>query len=108
MPSSTDNSHASLNANYTSPTDANNFQYLIAYPPTNPNGDIETKAKTVYLHELRVSTKKLQEDINIFLTNKMEADKKAGADTTKGKTQEELDEENYGDAPAGEDDDDIG
>ena len=58
-----------------------------------------TQAKTAYLSELRSSVKTMQGDINVFLTAKMEEDKKNATtngqlDAKRGK--DEVEEENYG------------
>lgn len=105
MAHSTDKAQASLIAAYTSPNETKQFEHLVPSPQVDSDGNVDTTAKTEYLSQLRASTKKLQEDINTYLTQKMEEDKKAGAETIKGKTADEVEEENYGEAPAGEDED---
>lgn len=65
-----------------------------------------SKAKTAYLSEIRSSVKKMQGDINTFLTAKMDEDKKiassAGAQTN-GKRTDEVEEEQYGEEDIEED-----
>ena len=65
-----------------------------------------SKAKTAYLSEIRSSVKKMQGDINTFLTAKMDEDKKiassAGAQTN-GKRTDEVEEEKYGEEDVEED-----
>ncbi|RVX73242.1 hypothetical protein B0A52_02370 [Exophiala mesophila] len=100
-----DKAQASLIAAYSSPNETKQFEHLVPSPKVSSDGTLDTTAKTQYLSQLRASTKKLQEDINTYLTQKMEEDKRAGADTVQGKTADEVEEENYGEAPAGEDDD---
>ena len=65
----------------------------------------------MYLAELRKSTKELQEEINVFLTHKMEEDKQnaaidRGACWKKGthsKEPDEVEEEKYGEENVDED-----
>jgi hypothetical protein len=89
-----------VNAHYESLTDAHDFNIPISTPcPPNPT----TKEKTSYLSELRANSKKLQADINAFLTAKMAEDKAREADTTstaKAKADDEREEENYGEEAA--------
>ncbi|KAI1629098.1 EKC/KEOPS complex, subunit Gon7 [Exophiala viscosa] len=100
MPGLNDSS-AVLRAEYQSPTGSKDFQHAISAPASQDTKPLDTRAKTKYLSDLRASSRKLQEDINKFLTEKMEEDKKAqGQVTTKGtsnqKAEEELEEETYG------------
>lgn len=64
-----------------------------------------SKAKTNYLSELRTSVKQMQSEINVFLTAKMEQDKKALATNgqTNGKGKDEIEEEKYGEEDVEED-----
>lgn len=68
-----------------------------------------------YLSELRTSAKQLQEDVNVFLTKKMEEDKAtAGREGVVGsapgdkkgveKSRDEIEEENYGEEEVGDED----
>lgn len=91
-----------LKASYHSPSGSKVFEHVIASPQSEPPAD--TQAKTKYLSELRTSTKKLQDDINIFLTEKMEKDKKnQDSHALQQKSADELEEEQYGEE-TGEDD----
>jgi hypothetical protein len=99
---------ASLSATYDSPSGHSDFTYTVSTPPVKNDGSMDVKAKTTYLSELRASTRRLQEDINKFLTEKMEEDKKAaGQDgpngASKQKSKDELEEENYGEENAEDD-----
>ncbi|EXJ64775.1 hypothetical protein A1O7_01113 [Cladophialophora yegresii CBS 114405] len=108
MAPTTGSSSASLSATYDSPSGHKTFADTITSPPVENDGSIDTKAKTTYLSELRASTRRLQGDINKFLTEKMEEDKKAaGQDglngASKQKSKDELEEENYGEEDAEDD-----
>ncbi|ETI28719.1 hypothetical protein G647_01170 [Cladophialophora carrionii CBS 160.54] len=108
MSPTTTSPSASLSATYDSPSGHRDFAYTVSTPPVQSDGSIDTKAKTTYLSELRASTRRLQEDINKFLTEKMEEDKKAaGQDGPSGasrqKSKDELEEENYGEETAEDD-----
>ncbi len=74
---------------------------------------IPVKDKVAYLSELRASTKQLQEEINVFLTQKMEEDKAAanataaegpegGSKEGEDDSKDELMEENYGEVEIGD------
>lgn len=100
MPDPGDSS-AILKASYRSPTGSQEFQHVISAPATRDTQPLDTREKTRYLSDLRVSSKKLQEDINRFLTGKMEEDKRTQgqattADSSKQIMQDELEEETYG------------
>ncbi len=95
-----------LSAHYESPTGTKDFNLpLSAKCPPNPN----VEEKTIYLSELRASTKKLQENVNAFLTQKMAEDKahEANPDVTdsksKAKKRDDVEEENYGEEAAEDD-----
>lgn len=101
-----------LNASYNSPSASKSFDHPLS--STCPSADAltagspeATKQKTAYLSELRKSTKDLQEEINVYLTQKMEEDKAAAsAADTKSKvdgTKEEKEEEMYGEEDVEED-----
>ena len=78
------------------------FKHVISSPLSSGEDNFVEK-KTAYLAELRASTKKLQQEINTFLTQQMDLDK---ADATKAdsgaegkmnaKTKDEVEEEQYG------------
>ena len=94
----------SVKAHYASPDGDKEFS--IPMKATCPP-DTTTEQKTAYLSELRANTKHLQENINTFLTQKMTEDKaKDGQAATpkKGKSKDEVEEDNYGEE-APEDDD---
>lgn len=105
-------SSAELKATYKSPTGDNKFSHDLAtgtaldqVSELNDQAQF-SKAKTVYLSELRSSVKKMQGEINVFLTAKMEEDKKNAATNgapmiSKGK--DEVEEEKYGEEDVEED-----
>ncbi|KAK6366900.1 hypothetical protein LTS17_010451 [Exophiala oligosperma] len=106
-PMSTHADHPStvLKASYVSPSGSTDFQHVIAKPASRAVG---AEAKTEYLRDLRASSRKLQDEINKFLTDKMEEDKQAQSRASNGgtllqTTQEELEEENYGEEVAEDD-----
>ena len=93
-------SQEALAAQYSSPTGQKEFKHeLTSRCP--PNATVAEK--TAYLSELRSSTKKLQESINTFLTEKMEEDKAQSAGKGTRKAQDEVEEENYGEEVVDED-----
>lgn len=83
-------STAILKAKYTAPDEAKSFAYQL--PPASTRS---TEEKTAYLSALRKSVTKMQDDINVFLTNKMEQDK-ASASMAGSKVDERKEEETYG------------
>jgi Gon7 family len=105
-----------LRATYTSPSESKVFSTSLSAAPPSSHSPTAVKDKVNYLSELRASTKQLQEDINIYLTQKMEEDKlsmamagqKDMAEGTGGekegqeKSKEELLEENYGEEEMGD------
>ncbi|ERF73381.1 hypothetical protein EPUS_07215 [Endocarpon pusillum Z07020] len=105
-----------LRATYTSPSSVKTFTNPITAPLPSLETPTAVKDKVTYLSELRASTKQLQEEINVFLTQKMEEDK-AGANATgtegpeagskKGEeeSKDELMEENYGEEEIGDEED---
>ena len=79
-----------LQAAYTSPTSSETFVHTL------PSASAaSTKAKTAYLSALRMSVLKLQEDVNGFLTTKMEEDKTLAA-SAGIKADDKAEEDNYG------------
>ncbi len=105
MSDRTDVLSSSLRATYYSHTGHKDFSHTLTAPPVRKDGAVDLQAKTKYLSELRASTKTLQQDINKFLTAKMEEDKQAIAqndlkNTSKQKSKDELEEENYGEENA--------
>lgn len=87
--------HATIKATYGSPNGSNTFTQPITSPPPT-----DTKSKAAYFNSLRSATKSLQDDINAFLTAKMEEDKQAAGQSNTGdnknKSRDEEEEENYG------------
>ena len=90
-------SKSTLKAEYAAPNDAKSFAY-----PLPPASNESTEQKTAYLSALRESVSKLQEDINAFLTKKMEEDK-GSASTAGSKVDDKKEEENYGEENLDED-----
>ena len=87
-----------LRAEYKAPTGSKTFTHTL------PSADVtSTTEKSAYLSALRRLVVQTQEDINTFLTAKMEEDK-ALTSTPGMKTDEKKAEENYGEEVAEEDD----
>ena len=87
---SQDQQAQSLRAEYTAPKNSKDFE------KTLPSCDItNTEGKTEYLAALRGSVGKLQDEINTFLTAKMEEDKALAA-RAGAKVDDRKEEENYG------------
>ncbi len=82
---------ATLKAQYASPRTTSTFVHPLDAPQTSQSA----KEKTSYLSALRTSVTKLQEEVNIFLTQKMEEDKTLLIDRGE-KTDDKQDEDNYG------------
>lgn len=76
-----------LQASYTAPDTANSFQHSIPAPAT------DSLAKQAHLTALQALIPKLQDEVNVYLTARMEEDNEA-----KGKLSEKeaKEEENYG------------
>lgn len=98
-------SSTALKAAYKSPSGDKGFSHNItaatALGLVSEHGDQVqfSKAKTAYLSEIRSSVKKMQGDINAFLTARMDEDKKiasSGGAQTNGKRTDEVEEEKYG------------
>jgi hypothetical protein len=82
-------------AKYTSPSESKEFTYdLSTKCSTTPT----VAEKTANLNEVRTNVKKIQSDINTFLTAKM-AEDKAG-DTSGKKSKDEDEEDNHGEEAA--------
>ena len=79
-----------LKAHYASPAATQTFTHAL---PAASNAS--TKEKTMYLSALRKSVVKLQEEVNGFLTTKMEEDKALAA-RAGVKVDDKAEEENYG------------
>lgn len=72
-------------------------------PPPQISPQPTTDERTGYLAALRTSVTSLQSDINTYLTEKMEEDKRAaGGDTANGTADDAKEEENYGEEVADE------
>ena len=84
------NSSTLLKADYASPTETKTFIHPLPSAATT-----STKEKTTYLSALRKSVIQLQEEVNGFLTTKMEEDK-ALATRVGMKIDDQAEEENYG------------
>lgn len=91
-----------LTARYSSSTGTKDFTCGLSVK-CSPKATVHET--TAYLSELRSGTKTMQENVNKFLTEKMEEDKTQGPSTksTKIEGQDEVEEENYGEEPAVED-----
>ena len=100
MPAASDSSKptTSLQATYKNPTSSETFTHSLPSAQTT-----STKAKTAYLSALRSSVVKLQEDVNGFLTSKMEEDKTLGASAGM-KADDKVEEDNYGEERVEEED----
>jgi len=80
-----------LTASYASPTGSKDFEHSLPSLPSQ----FSTEQKTNYLSALRSLVVKLQEEVNTFLTAKMEEDKVI-APQAAGKVDDKTEEENYG------------
>lgn len=90
-------SNTALEADYAGPTTTKTFIHPL---PAAANTSIEDK--TNYLSALRKSVVKLQDEVNGFLTTKMEEDK-ALAEGAGVKIDDKADEENYGEEKVDDD-----
>ncbi|KAJ5263832.1 hypothetical protein N7478_011437 [Penicillium angulare] len=77
-----------LRATYTAPDATKSFQFTI--PPASQDS---FAAKQAHLAALRSEVPKLQDEINVYLTARMEEDKKAQGQLSEKEAKEE---ENYG------------
>ncbi|KAL9635527.1 MAG: hypothetical protein Q9164_003408 [Protoblastenia rupestris] len=91
-PSSTFTPTSTLQADYISPTTSQTFTHIL---PSASASNQSTKQKTQYLSSLRRSVVQLQDEVNGFLTTKMEEDK-ALATGKEGKVDEKREEDLYG------------
>lgn len=73
-----------LKAEYAGPTESKTFTLPLPSPCTST-----TKEKTLYLSALRSSVVRLQDEINAFLTSKMEEDKALALNDGDDKQEEE-------------------
>ncbi|KAE8360562.1 Gon7 family-domain-containing protein [Aspergillus caelatus] len=94
-----------LRAVYSAPQSTQTFEYSIASPlPSTDSSPENVPIKVAYLSELRKLVPNLQNDINVFLTERMEEDKKlAEAQGRQISEQERKEEENYGEEVVEED-----
>jgi hypothetical protein len=82
-----------LAARYSAAGDHKDFALPLPAVPAD-GADVDTK--TAYLSELRANASKLQGEINVFLTQKMEDDKAAEGGSKKKSAAEEREEQMYG------------
>ncbi|PWY96265.1 hypothetical protein BO94DRAFT_3982 [Aspergillus sclerotioniger CBS 115572] len=88
-----------LHAIYTSPQQTHTFEHPIT--TTHPTS---VATKVTYLAELRKLVPNIQNDINVFLTERMEEDKKAAEAQGQAVSDKEVkEEENYGEEVVEED-----
>lgn len=90
-----------LKADYSSPSTTKTFEHTLPSLSSDPASTKSTKEKTQYLSSLRQSVVKLQDEVNDFLTAKMEEDKALAA-TAGQKIDDKAEEENYGEEGVGE------
>lgn len=88
---------AELKAEYTTTTSSKTFSHPL---PSCVTGS--TKEKSAYLSALRASVVRLQDEVNVFLTVRMEEDK-AMASLAGVKGDDRKEEENYGEEVVDED-----
>ncbi|RHZ58140.1 uncharacterized protein CDV56_106271 [Aspergillus thermomutatus] len=103
---SNNSSQQVLRAVYESPRPSTNtFEHQLSSPhPSSDTSAENTKVKVAYLSELRSLVPKLQDEINVFLTERMEEDKKeAEAQGRQLSEKEAKEEENYGEEVVEED-----
>ncbi|RHZ61101.1 hypothetical protein CDV55_105012 [Aspergillus turcosus] len=103
---SNNSSQQVLRAVYESPQPSTHtFEYQLSSPaPFSTSSAEKTKVKVAYLSELRSLVPKLQDEINVFLTQRMEEDKKeAEAQGRQLSEKEAKEEENYGEEVVEED-----
>lgn len=97
-----DNNNTVLRAVYNASTSSHKFEHLVAAPVAN-----DAPSKQIYFTDLRASAKQLQNEINVFLTSKMEEDKlQSNQEANKQaaiKSKDEDEEENYGEERPEED-----
>ena len=96
--SSNGDSGTALQADYASPNVTKSFTH-----PLPAASNASTEEKTNYLSALRKSVVKLQEEVNGFLTTKMEEDKALAAGAGM-KIDDKAEEENYGEEKVEDDD----
>ncbi|OOF94881.1 hypothetical protein ASPCADRAFT_6554 [Aspergillus carbonarius ITEM 5010] len=93
-----------LHAIYSSPQQTHTFEHTIASPLPSTDAPSAVPAKVTYLAELRKLVPTIQNDINVFLTERMEEDKKAAEAQGQAVSDKEAkEEENYGEEVVEED-----
>ncbi|EAW11988.1 uncharacterized protein ACLA_007470 [Aspergillus clavatus NRRL 1] len=105
MPS-TNSTERVLRAVYSAPQPSTQaFEHRLSAPLASSETSPEhTKLKVAYLAELRSLVPKLQNEINVFLTERMEDDKKAAEAQGRQLSEKEAkEEENYGEEVVEED-----
>ncbi|RMY91037.1 hypothetical protein D0862_09826 [Hortaea werneckii] len=85
----------SLTATYSAPASTQVFSSSLPALPSDPSKQ-DVQGKTAYLSALRSQATEMQNDVNTFLTQKMEEDKAVESGSAKNKAQEEKEEEMYG------------
>ena len=97
-----DKNTTSIKATYSSPDDSKEVDIPITYPFPSPEDADYPRSKSAFIGDVRSQTKKLQDQINVFLTQKMEEDKvKTASGATLNGTgarpvNEDAEEESYG------------
>ncbi|KAB8346332.1 hypothetical protein FH972_023376 [Carpinus fangiana] len=84
-----------LTASYKAPNGTQEFTHAVTTPPSTPS----TEDTAVYLGLLRKYTAQMQSEMNTFLTQKMDEDRKTAESTGSNSTpkiDEAKEEENYG------------
>ena len=86
-----------LSATYKSPSATETFSYSLPSLPSGANAQ-NVKQKTTYLSALRSDIGRVQDRVNVFLTQEMEKDKASESSkaSSKKKAQEAKEEEMYG------------
>lgn len=87
-------SQASLQAVYSAPDTSNTIHHEF------PASDGSLASKTAHLTALKTLIPQLQDEVNVYLTARMEEDKKAQGNLSEKEAKEE---ENYGEEPVEED-----
>lgn len=86
-------SSVDITAKYDSPNESKSFKY----PISTSSDQSSVESKVASLAQTRSSVKKMQEEINAFLTSKMEQDKAAQSGANAGSNvKDEEEEANYG------------
>jgi hypothetical protein len=103
--------NATLQAEYKSPNDEVTFSHDLGVRKGSSSDQSSAQDRTTYLNALRASVTKLQDEVNVLLTKKMDEDKGAAAagiaDAGKSNivgVDDEKEEENYGEEVVDEDD----